>query len=327
MQSPNVLVPISGAAGSEDSPRLALGQRDGRAALLTIDDLFWCFYLYPLRILAAFGPRRLFFSFRGLFEFRARKRRDIVVGRMIGGKCDGIARERLPHIATSFLANSGIRMLDDLILSWPSFGRNIRCSEIQGIERLERASAGGRGVLLLTAHFCANRIAKRHLAAIGYPILTVRDEISEGDWWGRYGRGILAPRRVKFLQGIMGDSAYIRDRGCTLSILSRLRSGGLVDIHFDGQAGKTFSPWPFLGAPRSFSTGILDIVRLSGCAVVPMLCLGNSSDFRIVFGPALDIVRTPGREDFVRANLPAFVETIEKQILDHPEEWEQWMSL
>ena len=86
-------------------------------------------------------------------------------------------------------------------------------------------------------------------------------------------------------------------------------------------------PWPFLGTRRNFSTGIFDIVRLSGCAVVPMMCLGRSSDFRISFGPMLDIMQAPGRDEFIQANLPAFVETIERQIVNHPEEWEQWMSI
>jgi hypothetical protein len=58
-----------------------------------------------------------------------------------------------------------------------------------------------------------------------------------------------------------------------------------------------------------------------------MLCLGRSSAFRIIFCPVLDIVQAPGRDEFIQANLPAFVETIEQQIVDHPEEWEQWMSI
>jgi hypothetical protein len=41
----------------------------------------------------------------------------------------------------------------------------------------------------------------------------------------------------------------------------------------------------------------------------------------------LDIVSAPGRDEFVSANLPAFVETIEKQIRDYPEEWQQWMTI
>jgi len=182
-------------------------------------------------------------------------------------------------------------------------------------------------VILLTVHFCAIRIAKRYLAASGYPILTVRDEIAEGDWWGRVGRRVLAPRRMDFLQAIRGESVNVQDRGCVLKIVGRLRSGGLVNIHFDGLAGARTTPSTFLGARRNFSTGIFDIVRLSGCAVVPMLCVGQSSDFRIAFGPMLEIVPTPGRDEFIQANLPAFVETMERQIVTHPEEREQWMSI
>jgi KDO2-lipid IV(A) lauroyltransferase len=299
----------------------------GAEPLLTVDDLLWFLYLYPLRILSAISPRSLLYSIGRLSWFRARKRRDAAARRMLKAQCPGIPRDQIQRIAGKFLANSAIRMLDDLVVSWPSYERRLRCREIEGLDRLEQARSGGKGVILLTVHFCAIRIAKQHLASIGYPILTVRDEIAEGDWWGRLGRQTLAPRRMEFLQAIMGESVNVQDRGCVLKIVGRLRSGGLVNIHFDGLAGARTTPSIFLGAPRNFSTGIFDIVRLSGCAVVPMLCLGRSSDFRIVFGPAFDTVRVPGRDEFIEANLPAFVATMEQQILNHPEEWEQWMSI
>ncbi len=278
-------------------------------------------------MLSAISPRSLLYSLGRLSWFRARKRRDGVARRMLKAQCPGIPRDRIPQIAGKFLANSAIRMLDDLVVSWPSYARRLRCREIEGLDHLDRARSAGKGVILLTVHFCAIRIAKQHLAASGYPILTVRDEIAEGDWWGRLGRRVLAPRRVKFLQAIMGESVDIQDRGCVLKIVKRLRSGGLVNIHFDGLAGARTTPWPFLGTRRNFSTGIFDIVRLSGCAVVPMICLGRSSDFRISFGPMLDIMQASGRDEFIQGNLPAFVETVEGQIVDHPEEWEQWMSI
>ena len=295
--------------------------------LLTVDDFLWFLYLYPLRILSAVSPRSLLYAIGRLSWFRARKRRDAAARHMLKAQFPGIPRDRIPRIAAQFLANSAVRMLDDLVVSWPSCARRLRCREIEGLDRLEQARSAGQGVILLTVHFCAIRIAKQHLASIGYPILTVRDEIAEGDWWGRLGRRILAPRRREFLQAIMGESVDVQDRGCVLKIVGRLRSGGLVNIHFDGLAGARTTPWTFLGAPRNFSAGIFDIVRLSGCAVVPMLCLGRSSDFRIVFGPRLDVVHEPGRDAFMQANLPAFVATMEQQILHHPEEWEQWMSL
>ena len=296
-------------------------------ALLTVDDLLWFLYLYPLRFLSVLTPPALIYPLGNLYQLCARKRRAKAIDRMLGAPSAGIARDRAPRIASKFLANSSFRMLDDLILSWPSCTRRMRCLGIDGIEHLERGKAAGKGVILLTAHFSACRVAKRHLARIGYPILTVRQEISKGEWWGRLGRRILERRRVNFLHAIIGESVYVQDPGCTLKILRTLRTTGLVDIHFDMPSGSGTRPWPFLGVPWRFPTGIFELVRLSGCAVVPMLCLGRSSAFRIVFGPMLDIVSAPGRDEFVSANLPAFVETIEKQIRDYSEEWQQWMTI
>jgi lauroyl/myristoyl acyltransferase len=294
--------------------------------LLTLDDVFWFLYLYPLRIFAAFGSQRLIHCVGRLFVFRARERRDLAARRILAAQTAGISREEAPRIARQWLENSKSRMIDDLILSWPFRRRKLRCAGMKGFEHLTQALASGKGVILLTAHFCATRMAKRYLTNLGYPMLTVRDQIAGGDWWGRAGRRILEPRRQKFLHSLIGESTYVGDPGCTLKIFQRLRSSGIVHIHFDGRSGKKSVSWPFLGVPRSFSTGIFEIVRLSGCTVVPMLCLGSSSALHISFASPLHIVEASGREEFVRANLPKFVGSIEEQIKTHPEEWEEWMS-
>jgi KDO2-lipid IV(A) lauroyltransferase len=281
-------------------------------------------------MLPALGPPGLTHFIGGLalpfIQLRARKRREMVARRMLAAQGVGVTPHGAPRMARQFIANSSFRMLDDLVLSRPSFARRLRCAGIDGLENLERAKSGGRGVIVLTAHFCASRMAKRYLAAIGYPILSVRDRIQPGDWWGRLGSRILEPRHRELLHAVMGEAVFVQDPGCTLEILGRLRSGGLVSIHFDGQSGTRTTLWPFLGLPRRFSTGIFDLVRLSGCAVVPMLCIGRSTAFRVVFSPMLDVVQAPGREAFIQANLPAFVGAIEEQIRDYPGEWEQWES-
>jgi len=298
--------------------------------LLRVNDLLWFLYLYPLRTLSALDPRSLIHPIGRLAEpfvqFRSRKRREMVMRRMLSAQGAGITRDQAPRIARQFIANSTFRMLDDLVLGRPSVEGKLRCNGIEGLEHLEQGKSAGRGVIVLTAHFCAGRIAKRYLATIGYPMLSVRDQMPRGDWWGRLGRRILEARRTDLLHAVIGEAAYVQDPGSTLKILRRLRSGGLVNIHFDGQSGTGTMPWPFLGLERRFSTGIFDLVRLSGCAVVPMLCLGRSTAFRVIFGPLMDIVKAPGREAFIRDNLPTFVQTIEKQIRDHPGEWEQWTS-
>jgi lauroyl/myristoyl acyltransferase len=310
-----------------DAPERVSSAPDvAKLPLLTFQDLLWFLYLYPLRVLSAFVPQRLIYPIGKLLQLCAPRRTDRAAQRILSARCPSILPGQARRIAARFLANSAFRMLDDLVLSWPSFPRRLKCTGIQGLEHLERPRSAGKGVILLTAHFCASRVARRYLASSGYSILTVRDQFEEGDWWGRLGLRFLAPRRMQLLKRIVAEGSCVRDRECTLKILHALRSGGLVGIHFDGHSGTRIAPWPFLGVSRYFSTGMLDLVRLSGCAVVPMLSLGRSSGFRIVFDPALEIVEAGGRDEFIRANLPAFVQAIERQVSEHPEEWEEWMS-
>jgi len=315
--------PVDGFAAQEvvsSAPRVST------LPLLTFKDLLWFLYLYPLRILSAIIPQRWIYPVGKLVQLCAPRRTDEAERHILSARLPSVPPGRARSIATGFLTNSAFRMLDDLVLSRPASQSRLKCTGIQGLEHLERARSAGKGVLLLTAHFCAGRVAKRYLVASGYPILTVRDQVEAGDWWGRLGRHFLAPRRLQLLNRIMEEGIYVREAGSPLKILHTLRSGGLVNIHFDGRSGRRNAPWPFLGVSRRFSTGTLDVVRLSGCAVVPMLCLGRSSGFRIVFDPMLKIAQTDGRDEFIRTNLPTFVQAIERQISEHPDEWEQWMT-
>jgi lauroyl/myristoyl acyltransferase len=318
--------PIAPADRFDAQERVSYAPPVSRLPLFTFKDALWFLYLYPLRFLSAFVPVRLLYPLGSLAQLCAPWRTNQAERRILSARCPSIPPGRARRIAARFLANSAFRMLDDLALSWPTSRRSLKCAGIQGLENLERARSAGQGVILLAAHFCAGRVAKRYLASSGYPILTVRDQFEAGDWWGRWGWRYLAPRRLEFLNRVMERGIYVRDPGCSLKILHILRSGGLVDVHFDARSGARNTAWPFLGVSRQFSTGTLDLVRHSGCAVVPMLCLGRGSSFRVIFDPMLEIVSAEGRDEFIRANLHAFVQTIERRISGHPEDWEQWMS-
>jgi len=299
--------------------------------LFTLKDLLWFLYLYPFRVFSKLASRGLLYQIgklgEPLVQFRSRERRKTAARRMLAATGSGITPDQAPQIARRFVSNATFRVLDDLILNRSSFQRILRCRGVEGLEHLEGGKSAGRGVVVLTAHFYASRIAKRYLATIGYPMLSVRNKQPPDDLAGQLGRRILQSRYMEFLHGVIQDEVYVQDSECTLKILQRLRSGGLVNIHFDAPYGARSVEWPFLGKPERFATGIFDIVRLSGCAVAPMVCLGRSTEFRIGFGPLLEIVPADTRDEFVSANLPSFVQTLEKHIVDHPDEWELWTRL
>ncbi len=298
--------------------------------LLTLNDLLWCLYLYPLRLMAALMPRVLLYGIGRLAEpiiqlyWRERKRD--LVRRILSSRCPGLTPDRARRIARRYASRALFRGLDDLILCRRSSLRRLHCTAIEGLDHLERARSAGKGVVILSAHFSANRIGRRYLAEIGYPMLTLRRSVLYHHA-GRLGRRFLQAPYKKFQHQLIPDEVAPEDPECSLKVLQRLRSGGLAHFHYDVRRDSNFVRGEFLGLPRQLPVGVFHIIRLSGCPVVPMLCLGNSAGFRIVFSPALNIVSAATPDEFIALNQPTFVANIERQIAEHPEEWVLWNRL
>ena len=238
----------------------------------------------------------------------------------------GITADQAPRIARRSVSKFAASEMDNLLLADSSLDGRICCDGIGGLDHLEQARAAGKGVLILTAHFYASRIAKRYLTKLGYPVMTVRVQPSSGAMTSRLGRRFLYPRYAEFLHRVFRDEVYVHQPDCALRILKRLRSGGLVNIHLDGQHLRKAVEWPFLGAPWRFPAGYFELIRASGCQVVPMLATGNGAGVRIQFGEALETIPADGSDEFAAANLPLLAGAIERQIRDHPEDWSKWIS-
>ena len=300
--------------------------RNGSVPWVTLNDLLWLLYLYPVRLLARFLPRSFLYAIGELsipiVQFHARRRK-AKAAHWIARAC-GTTPVQAQRIASQSLTNGIFRTLDELLLLRPSPENMLRCDGMDGLENLDHAIARGKGVILLVGHFCANRIATRYLASRGYAALSVHNQSPSNRAGGRLGKQFLQPLSVQLQERAYADQVYIQDPDCTLRIIRRLRAGGLAVVQVDGRGGTKVVEHRFLGMPWRVPSGIYEIVRLSDCAVVPMLCLGRSSGFQIRFDPMLTIDPAPSREAFVSANLPHFLTAVENQIMENPEEWRLW---
>lgn len=316
--------PSASPAAAPES--VASSKPRGTLPLVTFNDLLWLLYLYPVCWLARALPRSLLYAIGKLadpiIQFHARER----VARATPWIAETCRRtpEDARKIARRSLSNILSGALDDLLLLAPSADQRLHCDGVDGRHHLESALARGKGVILLVGHFCANRIALRYLAKNGYTVLSVHNRQPTNIAEGRLGRRFLQPRRIDLQKHGLPDPVFVQDSGCTLQIIRRLRAGGLAALQMDGRAGTNPIDYSFLGWRRHLASGIFEIVRLSDCAVVPMLCLGRSDGFRIRFDPMLEIVPAASREAFIGANLSRFLTAVESQIVENPEEWRLW---
>lgn len=227
-------------------------------------------------------------------------------------------------ISRRFLANAIRRLRDDLIMDKLLAAGRLRPVEVAGLDHLESARRAGRGVMVVSGHFYATRLAKRYLAELGYPMLSVRHGSPPDKQMGYLGRKWLQKRYLDFLHGVIRDEVFLQDPECTLKIFARLRSGGLVHVHMDAPFSRDQMRLPFLGKHSRFPGGFLRIVRVSGCALVPMLCLGDSSGFSIRFDEPIRLIDGASHEEFISRNLPPLVRWLEAQILAYPDQWDAW---
>jgi KDO2-lipid IV(A) lauroyltransferase len=137
----------------------------------------------------------------------------------------------------------------------PKLDRLVR---LDGVEHLDRALAGGRGVLLLGAHFTTNEIAAATLTLSGHPVAimykpaknTLIHQLSLRGRTRHGGRMIPSDRFVETLR--------------------TLKRNGIVlyapDQRFDGDGRIVV---PLFGVPALSNPGTTFVARATKCAVLP----------------------------------------------------------
>jgi len=219
--------------------------------------------------------------------------------------------------------NARARMLELVLTKLEKLGR-LECSSLEGKEHLEAALKLGKGVMTVRGHFFGDSAANRYLAGAGYPILSIRNLYPADPYESRRPGREAPPDRAEILRRAGINEVFIQDPECVLKIFARLRSGALVDVHFDARARSAARSLPFLGTRRAFPTGFLRIAFHAGCPVVPMLCLSERRGPKIIFEAPLSGDRGSNADDYIARNLPVLAAILERQILSHPDQWVLW---
>jgi KDO2-lipid IV(A) lauroyltransferase len=216
------------------------------------------------------------------------------------------SRER-QALEDRFYESLGMTLVETAAGLWAPDSFFEKLGTITGLEHLESARQQGRGVLLLSGHFCsldfAGRILMNHVPAC-FTYQELRNKLSD---------------RV---------ARQAREKNCKLLIhrhdlrgfIRALKSGEIVWYAPDQSQGRKNSVFaPFFGIPASTLTATTRLVKLTGAAVLPFLIqrLPDARGYALTIQPALD--NFPGENEV--ADATRFNALIESQARANPEQY------
>jgi len=241
-----------------------------------------------------------------LFELFSPYRRSIVRANLALCFPEQTPRERNLLMSQSYEA-LGMSIIETAAGLWAPDSFFKRHGRIDGLEHLEAAHRNGKGVLLLSGHFCsldfAGRVLMNH-----HPACFTYQEL-----------------RNRLLDQLTRKA---RQRNCRLLIhrhdirgfIKALRAGEVVWYAPDQDQGRKNSIFaPLFDIPANTLNATTRLARLSGAAVMPFVIqrLPDAQGYQLRIEPALE--NFPGADEIEDAT--RFNALLEAQIRAHPEQY------
>ena len=257
--------------------------------------------LLPYRLQIAVGP-----LLGRLFMLTNPYRRQIVKTNL--GLCfPQQSNSERQQLYTRFVKSMGISLVEEAASIWAPNCFFDKRGQVQGLEHIEAAQQQGKGVLLLSGHFCsvdfAGRVLLRH-----HPLCFTYQELRNP-----LSNHILTNARKKF-------AGCIIHRHDIRGFIKALRAGEVVWYAPDQSLARKDSVFaPFFGIQANTLTATTKLAKMTGAAVLPFEIkrLPDASGYALTIQPPLEDF--PG--DSETADATRFNALLEAQVRENPEQY------
>lgn len=197
----------------------------------------------------------------------------------------------------------------------PKYNReNIeRVVVLEGFESFDAARRRGKGVIFLTGHMSAWELAPFAQALYGHPLHFLVRPIDNPR----------VDRLINTQRCLSGNSPLDKNQSAR-AMLRILAEGGTVGILIDHNAALEEGVFAdFFGVPACTTSGIARIALRTGAAVVPGFLHWdeNMRKYRLVFHPAVQLVRSADEQRDIVENTARFNRALEDYIRKYPDQW------
>jgi Kdo2-lipid IVA lauroyltransferase/acyltransferase len=262
------------------------------------------------------------------FRFWPEKRSEVVrnLREVLG---EELSREEAERIARDIFRIRTCEVIDLMRLRGRA-GSLRKLVEIRGREHLDAALAGGKGVILCSAHFGSYNCAFSLLHTSGFPVTSI------GRWWWRYQPG--GSSAVRRMWDFVYARRVLRHRQrpniepwpgrmqVAVQAAAALRNNEVVTIcseapPLDAELPRTVAV-PFLGRQARLLPGVVSLARLTGAPVL-MVFAHRSADCR---HQVLEISPPVPMGGETVAAFERCTVAMDAAIRAHPAEWDFWFE-
>jgi len=211
----------------------------------------WALARAPLRLQRALGPPL------GAVLYRLLGARRRTAATNLALCFPGLTESEREALLRSNFRALGLGVFEFLRAWWGRLPAPSEC-ELTGLEHLEAARAGGRGVILVSAHFTTLEISMRLLCQ-HIPLA------------GMYRPHEQPPMEWAVRRGRLRHAVAMFARDELRPVIRHLKQGGLLWFAPDQETRRGDSVFvPFFGQPAWSLTSTHQLARLSGAAVLPL---------------------------------------------------------
>lgn len=214
------------------------------------------------------------------------------------------------RIARASLASFGRVVFDVVKLSHYSRKAVFRLVDIEGRENLLQALAGGRGVLMFSAHF-GNWEVLPTVAGAKVPFHAIVRALDNP----------YIDRHLSRLRTRLG-ALIINKFGASRPILQALRRGEIVCILIDQNVLRSQALFvDFFGRPAGTTPGLAAFQAKTGAALLPVFCRPRGRRYVLRVLPTPHIEASERRADDVLKITGFCTKIVEQEIRRYPEAW------
>ena len=293
-----------------------------RRPAFTVEDLAYVLFpVVPFRLMcaAARAQGRLHHRLRADRRATVRANLEVAFGaERPAAELDRLARQAFEHRQLRGLLVTLSPRIDER--------RAARLFPMEGLEHLDRARSGGKGLVLVTSHLnsICTFIAIERLRAGGYDLRLTLPTREEPYPLSRFRRALY--RRTGGRTFVERTAAFYAQFNLR-PIVRALRAGAGVIIVGDGWHSAGFVRTTLLGRPVHVTTGAMSVGRLADVPVVPMFCVGDPPDgLRFRFEAPIHADPSVETHTDVERMVLEYVERLDRHIRQSPSAWQHWFE-